>query len=160
MKTMPPASLISHVMPFYEEADIDLSQGPALIEVIPVYAPRCHTLKELAEQTTYLFKDFSEYDEKAQKKLFNGKSLEPMRLVTDKLTDLKDWTKETINATIRALSEEMGLGLGKIMQPMRLAVTGGTNSPSLDETLSLLGKEKTIARLSKAVIVIESTQDT
>ena len=54
----------------------------------------------------------------------------------------------------------MGLGLGKIMQPMRLAVTGGTNSPSLDETLSLLGKEKTIARLSKAVIVIESTQDT
>ena len=160
MKTMPPASLISHVMPFYEEADIDLSQGPALFEVIPVYAPRCHTLKELAEQTTYLFKDFSEYDEKAQKKLFNGKSLEPMRLVTDKLTDLKDWTKETINATIRALSEEMGLGLGKIMQPMRLAVTGGTNSPSLDETLSLLGKEKTIARLSKAVIVIESTQDT
>lgn len=160
MKTLPPASLISHLMPFYERAGIDLSQGPSLINVIPVYAQRCQTLLEMAEQTRYLFEDFSDYDQKAKQKLFNAESLEAMQKVKEKLSVLKDWTKESISVNIRSLSEEMGLGLGKIMQPVRLAVTGGTSSPSLDETLELLGQEKTIARLIKAVEEIESKKDT
>ncbi len=159
LKTLPVDRVALDLCKHYSDAGLDLSQGPSLDRVIPIYAQRCHTLVEMVESTKYLYEDFSEYDETAKKKLFNQKSLEPMTHVYNQLVALKDWTKENINDIIRSISEELGLGLGKIMQPMRLAVTGGTVSPSLDDTLELLGKDKTIARLEKAVSVIESSKE-
>ncbi|HMY45990.1 MAG TPA: hypothetical protein PKX74_10955, partial [Leptospiraceae bacterium] len=60
------------------------------------------------------------------------------------------WEAPAIHATIEALATELGVGLGKIAQPVRVAVSGGTVSPPIDQTLALLGRERTLARLAAA----------
>lgn len=156
MKTMPAEEVATHLVYYFEKIGINPKNGPDLVDIVPEYAERAKTLVELAESSRYLYEEFESYDEKAKKKLFNQESLVPLEAVFNRLIGLEGWTRESISDSIKPLSDELGLGLGKIMQPLRLAVTGGTVSPSIDITLQLLGKEKTLARLERAIKKIKA----
>lgn len=155
LKTMPVTSVTRNLLGFYTAAGIDITNGPDLEKIVPIYAERHKTLKEIVENTTYLFEDVTGYEQKAQLKLFTQAAIEPLNSVKEKLSVLESWTAPEISGTIKSISEELGLGLGKIMQPLRLAVTGGTVSPSIDITLELLGKDNTLTRLDNALKFIE-----
>ncbi len=75
------------------------------------------------------------------------------------LTNLAVWNKEDIHQTIVSVSEKLAVKLGKIAQPLRVAVTGNTISPPMDITLVLLGRERTLKRLNAALILCEAPKN-
>ena len=81
---------------------------------------------------------------------------EPLLLVKAKLAALTDWQPELIHAAINDTAEELEVGMGKVGMPLRVAATGGGNSPSLDITLALLDRSKVLERIDQAIVVVEA----
>ena len=122
-----------------------------LVDIARVQQGRCKTMLEMAEQSLFLFNEVGEYDAKAVKKHMKAASPALLAQIRDKLTSLVDWQDEPISAAVKAVAAENEVGMGKVAQPIRIAVTGTAVSPSIDGTLRLLGREKTLARLGAAV---------
>jgi len=130
--------------------DIDVSQGPAIDKVAALLKERSHTLQEMAQQALYFYNAPASYDEKAAAKQLNAKSLDNLRAIRSSL-ESSDWTAEAINTTIQNTIEELQVGYGKIGLPLRVALTGGTASPALDQTLLLIGQHQVLTRLDTAI---------
>jgi len=156
MKTLEPSYVASHLAWHMADQGINTENGPALEEVVKVQADRVKTLKEMAEISQYFYQDFTDFEAKAAKKHLRGVAKEPLALVKDKLAALDNWQAETIHAAINATAEELEVGMGKVGMPLRVAATGGGNSPSLDITLALLDKDKVLARIDLALAVVEA----
>ncbi|WP_286261774.1 glutamate--tRNA ligase [Thalassotalea atypica] len=154
MKTMDPEYVASHLEWHMADQGIATDNGPALSEIVKVQADRVKTLKEMAAISTYFYHDFTEFDEKAAKKHLRGVAQKPLEVVKAKLAELSEWKAETIHEAINSTAEELEVGMGKVGMPLRVAVTGGGNSPSLDITLELLPKEKVLARIDMALAVV------
>lgn len=151
MKTLPPEQVAKQLEWHLAAQQLDVSNGPALTELVKAQAERVKTLKELVEVSRYFYEDFSEFDADAAKKHLRPVALEPLQAVEANLAALADWSQETIHQVINATAEQLGVGMGKIGMPLRVAVTGGGNSPALDITLSLIGKARSLARLKHAI---------
>ncbi|MCH8538441.1 MAG: glutamate--tRNA ligase, partial [Alkalimonas sp.] len=130
---------------------LDTSNGPAITDVITVQADRVKTLKEMVEVSRYFYEDFAEFEANAAKKHLRPVAAEPLTLAQKKLAALTEWTAESIQQAIHATAEELELGMGKVGMPLRVAVTGGGNSPSLEQTLLLVGQERSLSRLALAL---------
>ena len=96
------------------------------------------TLAELASISRYFYEEYESFDEKAAKKHLRPVAKEALQVVAEKLSQLTDWNSESIQSAINATAEELEIGMGKVGMPLRVASTGGGNSPSLDLTLSLI----------------------
>ena len=124
-----------------------------LVDVVRV---RVKTLQEIADASEYFFKDVTDYDEKGAAKHFTPAAAELLENCVAHLKAIKDFNLETTEAVYNKMTEETGLSLGKVIHPTRLALTGRTVSPGLFDVMILLGKEKTIARMEKAISFIKS----
>lgn len=155
MKTLPPEQVAKQLVWHLAEQQLNTEHGPAITEVIKVQAERVKTLKELVEVSRYFYEDFVEFEENAAKKHLRGVAAEPLALVKAKLAELDNWTSEAIHQQINATAEELGLGMGKVGMPLRVAVTGGGNSPALDITLQLVGKARSLKRIDMALAYIQ-----
>lgn len=151
-----PEIIAELLTPFMQERGLDLHAGPALVDVVNVLRDRAKTLVEMADKAVYFYKDIAEYGEKAAKKNFKAAAIEPLQLAHDKLAALTEWQPEPIHQIIEAVCTELDLKLGKVAQPMRVAVTGDSMSPSMDVTLHLIGKERVLQRLQQAIAYIRS----
>jgi len=138
-----------------QQNKIQITTGPDIIELVKVQKERVKTLQELFEQSKCFFADFEKYDETAAKKHLRSVVFEPLTRLRDELQCLDQWQDEIIHQTIDEVITEFDIKLGKIAQPLRVAITGSTVSPSIDTTLRLLGKERSISRLDKALSFIE-----
>lgn len=159
IKTLPGSEVAEHAKWHFEQLNVDLSAGPALEDVIAIQADRVKTLKELAEISLYFYQDFEDFDANAAKKHLRPVAKEPLQVVQEKLEALADWTPETIHAAINGAAESLGVGMGKVGMPLRVAATGGGNSPSLDVTLHLLPKAKVVERINKALTFIANREN-
>jgi len=130
---------------------IDVSQGPDLVDVVKAQAERCKTLKEIAEKSRYFYEDFSEYDEKAAQKNLKPETAEVLSAILGQFKSLTNWSAEPLHDIILKTAEKLELKLGKVAQPVRVAITGGTISPPIDITLELIGKERVLKRFEKAI---------
>ena len=108
----------------------------------------------MAEISTYFYQDFTEFDAAAAKKHLRPVAKEPLSLAKDKLAALTEWTAENIQAAINDTAAELELGMGKVGMPLRVASTGGGNSPSLDVTLVNLNQADVVARIDMALAFI------
>lgn len=147
MKTSDPAHVARELAWHLSECGIDTQNGPPLTELIKAQAERCKTLREMAEKSRYFYEDVMLSDE--MKVHFDSATLAALKAVREELAALSQWSKEAIHHVLAATSEKLGLKLGKLAQPIRIAVTGGTVSPPIDLTMVLLGKEKVLQRLDK-----------
>ena len=119
-----------------------------LTRAMPVLKVRAKNLDEIVEGAGFLFAQRPlEMTEKAAQ-LLAGNAPDILRMVHDRFTGENDWTSEALEATTKALAEEQGLGLGKLAQPMRAALTGTTTSPGIFDVLVLLGRDEALARLN------------
>jgi glutamyl-tRNA synthetase len=150
-----PAHVAKHLAWHMNQRGIDLAQGPDLVDVVLAQRERCKTLVEMAAASVYFFQDFDAYDEKAAKKNFTAGSDQVLSNLHDELSQLQNWEREALHTTVINLAEKMALGLGKVAQPLRVAVCGSAVSPAIDITLSLLGKETTLARIEKAIKYVQ-----
>lgn len=149
-----PAYVAQHLAWHVQAQQLDISQGPTLEALIAVQGERVKTLKEMVEISRYFYEDFSEFEENAAKKHLRPVAAEPLQAVQQQLAALTDWTAETVHQAINSAAESLGLGMGKVGMPLRVAVTGGGNSPSLDQTLALIGKTRCLARIELALSYI------
>lgn len=154
IKSLSPEYVASHLEWHMADQKIDTSNGPALAELVIALSERAKTLKELAASSRYFYEDFAEFDETQAKKHLRGVALEPLTLVKSKLEALTDWSVESLHAVIEATAAELDVGMGKVGMPLRVAVTGAGQSPGLDLTLFLIGKDRSVERISKAIVFV------
>jgi len=109
----------------------------------------------MAKSSRYFFEDFTEFDEKAAKKNFKAFALEPLKIMLARFTEIADWKGEALHQIVMDVTEELALKLAKVAQPLRVAVTGSGMSPSIDVTLELIGRERCLERMSRAIVFIE-----
>jgi glutamyl-tRNA synthetase len=139
---------------YLEQAGIDPATGPHLADLVKAQRERSTTLVDLVESSRFLFGDFAEWDEKAVRKHLGSAATAPLEAVRAALADLSDadgWNAESIHAAITRVAEAQELKMGKVAQPVRVAVSGTSVSPPIDVTLEMLGRERTLYRLDRAV---------
>lgn len=118
-----------------------------LTQAMPVLKPRAKTTHELVEGAAFLFaKRPLEMTEKAAA-LLDDEGRVRLAQVAAQLRGEKDWTIEALEASTKALAETLAVGLGKLAQPMRAALTGTTTSPGIFDVLVLLGRDESLARI-------------
>lgn len=151
IRTLDPVYVASHLEWQMNDLGIDYKNGPALIEIIGLLAERCQTLRELAEQSRYFYEEYEAIDEAAAKKHLKAAAKAPLSLIRDKLVALDTWETEALHQIIQDTAAELELGMGKVGMPLRVAVTGLGQSPSIDAVMTLVGKERVVARLDKVI---------
>jgi glutamyl-tRNA synthetase len=140
----------------FSKKNIKPSSPEQLNKVVELQKDRVKTLSEMANASEYFFADFESYDEKSAKKHFKQTSLPILQSIRQKLDDIQNWDAQSIQQCIHAYSEESELKLGKIAPPIRVAVCGSANSPSIDITLELVGKQRVLTRIDNAINYISS----
>ncbi|HAO32700.1 MAG TPA: glutamate--tRNA ligase [Candidatus Competibacter sp.] len=154
LKTLDPAQVARHLSWHIGELGIDPSRGPPLAEVVKAFAERSDTLRDLAVAAKFLYQDFDAYEPKAAEKNLTAVAEAPLRQLREALAALTDWRAEPIHDAVKQIAEKTGLALGKVAQPLRVAVSGSAVSPPIDSTLELLGSAKTLARIDRALAYI------
>jgi len=154
MRALPAEEVAGHLAWHFEQAGIDPEQGPPLADLVGVQADRVKTLKEMAQQSTVFYEDLGDYDEGSARKHLRPVAEEPLRAVGNRLADLTHWEPERLNEAVRITAEELEIGMGKIAQPLRVALTGTAVSPSIDKTLWLIGRERSLERISRALAYV------
>lgn len=151
-----PSRIARLLSPHMGRLDIDPSTGPDLADVVKAQAARAKTLTELAEISAFCYRDFDEFDEASAKKhlrLVAREPLEKLRAAFD-LMAFEDWTPEQLKRVVERVAEELETNMGKVAQPLRVAIVGRAASPGIDETLMLVGKEAALRRIDKALAYI------
>ena len=155
IKESDPKHIEHHLSYHLGNLDIDPTSGPDIIEVIKAQRERAQTLVELAKICEFFYKDFDAYDENVAKKQLKAASVEPLTIVKNKLNDLVEWNQQAIHDIIHTTADELEVKMGKVGMPLRMAITGGQPSASLDLTLYLVGKERCISRIDLALAFIQ-----
>ena len=134
------------------DADPDMNIAP----LVDLYRQRANTINQLVNSILYCFCDFQDYDPKAAKKALGAEALEPLQRLRDGLSRLESWDAGSIHAIIEGITSDLAVGMGKVGQPLRVAVTGGSFSPPIDQTVELLGKDRCVRRIERAIEYISS----
>jgi glutamyl-tRNA synthetase len=139
---------------------IDPASGPDLAAVVEIQAARAKTLVELAEISAFVYQDFDDYEEAAAKKHLRPVAREPLERMRDALEmlALDDWEPETLGHTVERVAAELDLKMGKVAQPLRVAVVGRAASPGIDVTLQLVGKDAALRRIGRALDYIRERE--
>lgn len=152
-----PTLVGKHLSWHLAERDVDINQGPDLAELVIAQRERCKTLVDMAEQSLYFYQDFESYDDKAASKNFKAGVDEVLAYLGQQFEQLSQWETDPLHQVVLDAAEHLQLGLGKVAQPLRVALCGSASSPAIDITLKLLGREKTLARIARAVNTIKNS---
>ncbi len=150
-----PTSIVPHLKPFLEAIGVAADDDRYLEAIIPTLQPRSKTLVDMAQGARFYFADTISYDEKTAKKFLKPGILDPLKRLTRELEGLTVFDQPSIESAFTRTMEATGLKLGKIAQPVRVALTGGTVSPGIFEIIEVLGGEVTLRRLRQAIDAIE-----
>jgi glutamyl-tRNA synthetase len=155
IKTSSPEHIARHLSYHMGKLGVDPTKGPTLVDVVVLQQERAKTLVEMAANSLFFYHMPEGYDEKAAKKNLTAKSAVFLADMRQRLSAVTAWEAEPIHDEIKACSAQYEVGMGKVAQPIRVAVTGTTISPPLDATLALLGQERTLTAIDKALTWIE-----
>ena len=153
LKSLPEATVAERLIPFLEEKGFAARGDPRLEGVVRVLRERAKTLREMAEMGAYFFSSGVILDEKAVAKHLTDDGLSILKTVRGALQDARPWSAATLDEVIKRVSEKASVGMGKVAQPVRVAVTGGTVSPGIGETLELIGHDEVLRRLDAAALL-------
>ncbi len=151
-----PKEISESLIPYLKSRDIKADDDHSLELAVATLQPRAKTLVEMAESIAFYFKEDIEFEEKAAKKFLKPAILDPLKKTGESIEALDSFTEKNLENIFRKIMEENNLKFGKIAQPVRVALTGGTVSPGIFEMILALGKEKTVRRIKKAVQYITS----
>lgn len=151
IKADDPARIARLLSPHMGDLGVDPSVDPPLVDVVIAQQERARSLVEMAEISAFIYKDFDDYDEKSARKHLRPAVLEPLEKLRDALAAVDDWIPEVLHRTVTEVAESMDLKLGKVAQPLRVAVVGRAASPGIDITLQLVGREVCLRRIDRAI---------
>jgi glutamyl-tRNA synthetase len=146
-----PARIARLLSPHMGDLGVDPSQDPPLVDVVAAQQERARTLTEMAEISVFFYEDFAEYDEKSASKHLRPVAREPLEKVRAAIADLDSWQADMLHKAVADVAQSLGLAMGKVAQPLRVAVVGRAASPGIDITLYLVGREACLRRIDKAL---------
>lgn len=154
LKSDDPVAVAVHLAWHLHNDGYDLAVGPAPADVVVALRDRVQTLKEMSERAAVWYRPLTEYDDKAVAKHLNADARAPLAQVRARFAALPAWTAEAIDAAFREAVESLGLGMGKVAQPLRVAITGTQVSPDIGHTVYLAGREQALQRIDTALTKI------
>ena len=160
IRSYSPAQLYPKLHPFLTAQGYLAEEtcSPEAEKTIEALMPRSKTLVEMAEAARFYYDDNIILEEKAAKKNLKLAALEPLKKIHQALSDLPDFEEKALEVVFKAVMEATGLKLGKIAQPVRVALTGKTVSPGIFEVIAIIGRERTLTRIQGAIDYIEKIQ--
>ena len=144
------------VVPIIVQRGLPEPSPERLRRIVAQMRERSETLNGIVDQSLYFFTDDFEYDEKAAQKFLVEQNGEIFELLAEELSGIEDFSHDNIHGGFERVMERMGLGLGKIAQPARVALTGSTKSPGIFDVVEILGKDAVALRLARAIDYIRS----
>ncbi len=159
IQATPPEKLAPHLLPFLKEKGYPAENDQYLREIIPTLNTRSKTLIEMADGAAFYYENDVEFEEKAAKKFLKANVLGPFAMLKDKFAAMDDFSQESQEAVFTEIMEKFDLKFGKIAQPLRVALTGKTVSPGIFEIIEVLGKDRVLPRLEKAVAYMQERTD-
>jgi len=153
IKDLPVDKLVARVRPYLKEAGIAADDN-YLASVLELMQERLVLAKDLVGAGAFFFADPDEYDAKGVKKRWKQDTGEILSSYVSSLDKLDSFTAEQIDPALKAFAEAGEIGLGKLMAPLRLALCGVLQGPDLFKTMELLGKDKVVSRIQKAIEVL------
>jgi len=155
LKTAPVERILPELKWHFAHHGLDPSLGPALDDLLAVQRERFETLAELVEQSRAFYSDFERFEPGAAKKHLRPVAAEPLQAVRARLEHCT-WEAEALGQAVRDAAEALEVGMGKIGQPLRVALMGHGSSPSIDQTLWLIGRGRTLERIDRALAFIDA----
>ncbi len=151
IKARPAAALVDELGWQLQRLGVDAGTDRTwLARIVTAQQERARTMREMAENSRFFLVAPDSYEPKAAAKHLKPEAGEMLTKVGQSLRDLHVWEVDSIHALITELAEREGVKLGKVAQPIRIAVSGGSVSPPIDRTLAILGREETLTRLERA----------
>lgn len=145
--------------PYLSRVGVDSTTGAPLAAVADLLRERAKNLVEMAEAARYFYERPMHYDEKAQAKQFKQATADILQAAASSLTALPAWNADAIQGALDGCAAALEIGFGKLGQPLRLAITGGTQSPSLADTLALIDRAEVQVRLASAIEICKGAKD-
>ena len=153
LRAAPPARLAEELDQRLQRRGVSISHGPALADVAEVMSARVHTLEEMADKVVYLYADFAEYDQAAAQKHLTTAAAKLLEALHHQFAaiDNFNWREPAINQALETVREAHSTKLGNLAQPLRVALSGTAATPSIDTTVRLVGRERTLQRIRKSL---------
>ena len=151
LKSDAPADVARHLEWHLRQAGYDLANGPAPADVVGALRDRVQTLKDMAERAAVWYQPLTDYDDKAVAKHLTAAARAPLADARQRLAALADWNPDAISAALHATAEALALGMGKVAQPLRVAITGTQVSPDIAHTIYLAGQGEALRRIDAAI---------
>lgn len=152
LKTRPLSQLAEEIVPYIVAKGYRAPQDKSWLErMIKTLQERSRTLVELVDSAHFYLTNDIAIDEKAAKKFLTPEVSQPLSKLIERLSALDEFSEANIESAFSGVLEEFGLSMGKLAQPVRVALTGSTVSPGIHEVIAVLGKERTIRRLQSAL---------
>lgn len=149
-------SLVPVLRPFLDQRGCSAKSDGYLAEAIRTFQPRVHTLVEMTDAMRVYFVEKVELDPAAAGKFLTEAMEEPFERLISAIEQMEDFRQESLESVFQQILNDMGLKFGKIAQPVRVALTGGTVSPGLFEMMGVMGKEAVLDRLKRGLEYIRS----
>lgn len=156
IKTGDPARLADLLLPFLAAAEVSVVGGPDLVEVIKSLQERSATLVEMAAGAAFYYRDEVVFDDAAKTRFMTAEQLAMLVTVREVLAQQSDFDHDAIEQAFARVMEITGLKFGKIGQPLRVVLTGGTASPGIYDILQIIGRERAVKRLERAIALINN----
>ncbi|KGM54116.1 glutamyl-tRNA synthetase [Lysobacter daejeonensis GH1-9] len=151
LKADAPEAVAKHLEWHLKAQGYDLARGPAPADIVIALRDRVQTLKDMAERAAVWFQPLTEYDDAAVAKHLTAAAQAPLADARARLAALPAWTAEAVAAALHEAAEACGLGMGKVAQPMRVAITGTQVSPDISHTVYLAGQAEAVKRIDAAL---------
>ena len=152
LKNDDPLELVAHFVWHLRAAGIDPESGPEPADVIVALRERAQTLKEMAEKARVWYAPLTGYEDAAvAKHLKTATAVPALTAVHARIAALPEWTVEAVHGAIQEAAGAIGEGIGKVAQPLRVAITGTQVSPSIDQTVFLAGRDEALRRIDAAI---------
>lgn len=158
LKSRPLPQLAKEIVPYIRVKGWEVPRDHLWLEnMIATLRERCKTLVELVDAARFCLTEDIPLDENAAKKFLTPEMTEPLRALIETLRGLDDFSETAVELAFTAVLQRFNLAMGKLAQPVRVALTGSTTSPGIYEVIALLGKERTLKRLNAALARLESS---
>ncbi len=156
LKALPTEALCRAVEPYITAAGFAVPPAADLAALVNMLRERSNTLVEMVDGARFYLADGVTLDPAAADKHLTAAIFEPLRGLRHDLEQIEDWNEGVLHEVFAKVIERFGIKLGKLAQPVRVAMTGGTASPGIFEVVAVLGRERTLARLNAALAHIEA----
>ena len=137
-----------------ERMGIDVPGAVTPSLVAEIQRDRARTIAEMAEQSRFAFEDYGDFDAGAAKKHLRPVALEPLEAVREKLCAIPEWEPALLHAAVIECAETLSLNLGKVAQPLRVALTGAAASPAIELTLQMVGRDAALSRIDRTIAYV------